>query len=71
MKFGSLPYVRCRHRSVKSEPCTAVEQDISFPANKQRRQLWNSTVHRYGMNAYIARNNMQVQFVRFRQKYRL
>ena len=21
---------------------TAVEQDISFPANKQRRQLWNS-----------------------------
>ena len=21
---------------------TAVEQEISFPANKQRRQLWNS-----------------------------
>ncbi len=48
------------------------EQDISFPANKQHRQLWNSeSLSMDIMNVYIARNNMQVQFVRFRQKYRL
>ena len=32
------------------EPCTALEQGLSFiffPANKERRQLWNSTVNRY------------------------
>ena len=33
IKLGSLLYVRCRHRSVKTDPCTAVEQEISCPAN--------------------------------------
>ena len=42
MTSGSLLY-----RSVKSQPCTAVEQEISFPSNKQRRQLWDSTVNRH------------------------
>ncbi len=41
MKLGALLHVRCRHRSVKTAS-TAVEQEISFPANKQRIQLWNS-----------------------------
>ena len=71
MKLGSLLYDGCRHRSVKSEPCTAGEQEISFPANKERIKLWNSTVNRYRwiiMNVYIARNNIQVQFVRLRKK---
>ena len=42
MKLGSLLYMRCCHRSVKSVRRTAVEQDISFPANKRGTQLWNS-----------------------------
>ena len=46
MKLGSLLYVRYRHRSMKSEPGTAAKQKKYFPANKQRRQLWNSTVNR-------------------------
>ena len=40
---------------------TAVEQEISFPANKQHKQLWNSkSLHMDIMNMYIGRNNMQV-----------
>ena len=40
------------------EPCTALEQGISFiffPANKERSQLWNSTVNRYGYNERVHR----------------
>ena len=51
MKFCSLLYVSCRHLSVNSEPCTAVEEENTFPPNKQRRRsLWNSStvsVNRY------------------------
>ena len=62
-------YVRCRHRSVNCEPRPgAVEQlqqgflkIVRLFLYKERRQLWNITVNRY-------RNNMQVQFIRFRQK---
>ena len=64
--LGSLQYVRCRHRSVNCE----VEQlqqgflkKVRLFLYKERRQLWNITVNRY-----IPRNNMQVQFIRFRQK---
>ena len=57
-----------------SPPCgedraSTVEQEIYFPANKQRRELWNSdSLYIDIMNVYIGRNNMHVQFVRFRQK---
>ena len=49
MKLGSLLFVKCRHRSVKSRAQRSNKsfQLFSFPANKERRQLWNSTVNRY------------------------
>ena len=62
MKLGSLISVRCRHHSVKSRG-PALEmgggrgsskgfRSFAFPANKERRQLWNSTVNR---NRWIPR----------------
>ena len=52
MKLGSLLSVRCRHRSVKSSKCVGSWSSKgfhlpAFPANKERKQLWNSTVNRY------------------------
>ena len=57
MKLGSLPSVRCRHRSVKSRG-SAVEMRgvvvqarvfvyLLFLLTKECRQLWNSIVNRY------------------------
>ena len=62
-QLGSLQYARCRHRSVNCERSNNFLKKGSLFLYKERRQLWNITVNRY-----ITRNNMQVQFIRFRQK---
>ena len=65
MKLGSMLYVRCRHSSVKREPCTAGVQEISFPANEQRRQLGNSTVNRYrGYTERVHRKKQHASSIR-------
>ena len=67
MKLGLLLYVRCRHRSVNTVRALLSNKKFLF-------QLTNNAdsygiVNRYRwMNVYIGRNNMQVQFVRFRKK---
>ena len=47
MKLGSFAICEVsppfgEERASRALRRTAVEQEISFPANKQRRQLWNS-----------------------------
>ena len=64
-KWLSPLSVRCRHHSVKSHGrvVSGFLKKVRLFLYKERRQLWNITV-----NSYITRNNMQVQFIRFRQK---
>ena len=64
-KWLSPLSVQCRHHSVKSHGrvVSGFLKKVRLFLYKERRQLWNITVNRY-----ITRNNMQVQFIRFRQK---
>ena len=67
MKLGSLLYVRCHHGSVKTVQAMLSNKKFLFQLANNADS--NGIVNRYRwMNVYIGRNNMQVQFVRFRQK---
>ena len=56
----SPPFGQLRGRTTSTR---LSKKKIRLFLYKERKQIWNITVNRY-----ITRNNMQVQFIRFRQK---
>ena len=56
-------HIRCRNHLWPLPGLLIINIHFTLFLYKERRQLWNITVNRY-----ITINNMQVQFIRFRQK---